>query len=410
MDKWVPVVLIVVLLGGSGGGYLFASSTYASQVRSLETQLATTQQQLTEKTEDYTNLMDDYQTLSQTAATLEANKASLQSSYDALRTSYDSLQATHDSLQDSYDSLQASYDSLQDDYTTLSAQYDTLRESVDSGLASLSDDYVALQREYDSLSQTLTNNVYGTPGDTQMLNYFYQLTLAVRSLNTTLWEYCNEVSSFRNTLTAGEVLKMEPTVRSIVGSSQDDWANYQKIHQYITSNVKYVCDIDFPYIGQYLYIDVNGVRYLTDFDVGTTTNYVQTPDFTLQYKQGDCDDQAALEYAMIRYYNKYMVGVDYNLYLAEMKFADGSGHVAVFMPVSGGKVTILDPAGNYLTSTYSTIAAKAAATELDSYNSFWLSSSGSITQITLYTISMLDGSYTVASHGTLAQVASFLSS
>jgi len=402
MDKWVPVVLIVVLIGGSGGGYLFASNTYMPQVSSLETQLATTQQQLDEKTEDYTNLSGDYQTLSQTAATLIVSKASLQSSYDILTATYNSLQAAHDSLQ-------SSYDLLQDDYTALSTQYDTLRESVDSGLASLSDDYVALQKDYDSLSQTLTHNVYGTPGDTQMLNYYHQLTLAVKSLNVTLWEYCNEVSSFRNTLTTGEVLKMESIVRSIVGSSLDDWSNYQKIHQYIRSNVKYVYDIDFPYIGYYSYIDVNGVRYLTDFDTGSTDNYVQKPEFTLKYKQGDCDDQAALEYAMIRYYNKYIAGTDYNLYLVDMDFSNGSEHVAVFMPVSGGKLTILDPAGNYLTSTSPTITAKVAATELNSYNSYWLSSSGSITQMKLYSINLSDGSYTMASQGTLAQVASFLS-
>jgi len=402
MDKWVPVVLIVVLLAGSGGGYFLASNTYTSQIKSLETQLTSTQQQLAEKTQDYTTLNDDYQIVSQRATTLEASLASLQSSYDTLRANYDSLQAT-------YDSLQVAHDSLQDDYTALSTLYDTLKDSVDSGLASLSDDYVSLQRDYDSLSQMLSNNVYGTPGDTQMLNYYYQLTLAVRSLNATLWEYCNEVSSFRNTLTTGEVLKMESTVRSVVGSSLDDWDNYQKIHQYITSNVKYVYDIDFPYIGYYSYIDVNGVRYLTDFDVGTVDNYIQRPDFTLQYKQGDCDDQAALEYAMIRYYNKYMVGTDYNLYLAELEFTDGSGHVAVFMPVSGGNITILDPAGNYLTSTSSTITAKAAAPELESYNSYWLSSNGSITQIRLYSVNLSDGSFTVVSHGTLAQVASFLS-
>jgi len=408
MEKWVPVALIALLIVGSGGGYFLASNTLQTRITALEGQLTTAQQQLSQKSDDYTSLNDDYtslnddyQALSQQEAALESSRASLQSTYNALKTNYDSLQSTYGSLQTSHSSLQA-------DYNALSSQYDTLQASVDSGLASLSADYVSLQKDYDDLSTMLGNSVYGTPGDTQMLNNLYKLTLAVRSLNSTLWEYCNVVSSFKNTLTTADVLKMEAQVRSIIGSSTDAWANYQRIHQYITSNVKYVYDIEFPYIHGYRYIDVNGVRYLTDFDVSTIENYIQTPEWTLQNKQGDCDDQGALEYAMLRYYNKYIVGTDYNLYLAEFDFSDGSGHIAVFMPVSGGKLTILDPAGNYLTSTYSNIASKAAASELETYNSRW-ASNGSITKIRLYWINLVDGSYNLVSEGTRAQVASFLS-
>jgi len=401
MEKWVPVALIALLLVGSGGGYFLASNTLQPRITSLGGQLTTAQQQLSQKSDDYTSLNDDYQALSQEKATLESSRASLQSTYNALKTNYDSLQSTYGSLQTSHDSLQA-------DYNALSSQYDTLQSSVDSGLASLSADYVSLQKDYDDLSTMLGNSVYGTPGDTQMLNNLYKLTLAVRSLNSTLWEYCNVVSSFKNTLTTAEVLKMETQVRSIIGSSTDAWANYQMIHQYITSNVKYVYDIEFPYIHGYSYIDVNGVRYLTDFDISTIENYLQTPEWTLQNKQGDCDDQGALEYAMLRYYNKYIVGTDYSLYLASIDFSDGSGHIAVFMPVSGGKLAILDPAGNYLTSTSSNIASKAAASELEAYNSHW-SSHGSITTIKLYWINLVDGSYNLVSDGTRAQVAAFLS-
>jgi uncharacterized protein YlxW (UPF0749 family) len=396
MEKWVPVVIIVVLLVGSGGGYLFASSTYGSQVTTLENQLAASQQQLTAKTQEYDSLNADYQALSQSATAIEASKNALQTSYDGLQTSYSSLEADYASLQDSYD--------------TLSTQYTTLQGSVDSGIADLSDKYVALKNDYDVLAQMMSNNVYGTPGDTAMLNNYYKLNLAVRRLNATLWEYCNQVSSYKNTLTTAEVLKMESTVRSVVGSSMDNWPNYQRIHEYITANVAYVYDIEFPYISTYSYQDVNGVYYLTDFDVWTITNYVQTPEFTLQYKQGDCDDQAALEYAMLRYYNKYMVGSDSNLYLAEMTFADGSGHVAVFMPFSGGQVTILDPAGNYLTKTGITIDSKGAVAELETYNSHWLSQNDEITNIKLYSINMTNGSYTTVSQGTRAQVAAWLAS
>jgi hypothetical protein len=394
MDKWVPVVLVIMLLVGSGGGYFLSSSMYTSQINSLEEQLTTSQQQAA-------SLNTSNQALIQEKATLEASKASIQAQYD-------SQQASYATLQSSYGNLQATYTNLQGDYAVLSSQYNTFKSSVDSGFASLSTDYVKLQKDYDDLSTMISNNVYGTPGDTQMLNNYKKLTFAVQRLNSTLWYYCNEVSSFRNTLTMAEVMKMETTVRSVVGSSTDIWANYQRIHEYIASNVKYVYDIEFPYISYYSYINVNGVRYLTDFNVGTIDNYVQRPDWTLQYKQGDCDDQAALEFAMLRYYNKYIVGTDYKLYLAELNFSDSTSHVSVFMPVTGGKLTILDPAGNYLTKSSSNIASQAAASELESYNSHW-SKNGSITQIMLYSINLTDGSYIKVAQGTLAQIISFLS-
>lgn len=379
MESWVPVALVAMLLVGGGVGYFVSSGMYTPQITSLQGQLTTSQQETA-------SLNTINQGLSQEMAVLQTSLAQLQSDYA-------SLQGTHTNLQA--------------EYATLSSQYDMLSAGVDAGFASLSSDYVKLQKDYNDLSTLISNNVYGTPGDAQMLNHLKTLTLAVRGLNSTLWDYCNEISSFRRTLTTGEILKMETPVRVAVGSSTDAWSNYQKIHEYVTSNVKYVYDVDIPYISYYTYLDVNGVRYLTDFDVETIANYVQTPEWTLTQKQGDCDDQAALEYAMLRYYNKYLTGTDYNLYLTELDFSDGSSHVAVFMPVAGGKLTILDPAGNYLTKTGSTIASKAAASELDTYNTHW-SKNGQITRIRLYSIDMTNGSYTKVSEGTRAQVASFL--
>ena len=399
MDKWVPVVLIVVLLAGSGGGYYLASNTLQPRITSLESQLTTVQQQLNEKTQDYTTLNNDYQTLSQEKASLESSRASLQSSYDALKTNYDTLQSNYGSLQTSRDSLQA-------DYTALSTLYDTL-SAVNSDYTQLSEDYVALKKQYDALSQTVGNNVYKTIGYTQMLEYFHQLTLSVRTFNATLRELCDETTSFKNTLTTSEILGVESAVREAVGSSTDFWSNYQKIHEYVTSNIEYVNDIESPSISSYSWIDVNGVRYLTGFDTTTTRNYIQKPSFTLEYKQGDCDDQAHLEYAMLRYNNKYIVGNDYRIFIAWVFFSDETSHVAVFQPVSGGKLTILDPAGNYLTSESSTIRGKDAASELDAYNTHW-SSQGSITSISLYSIDITDGSYTVVVDGTVTEVASYL--
>jgi len=388
MEKWVPAVLVVMLLLGAGGGFFFASNMYEPEINSLETQLAASQQQLSAQTQNYNTLNSQYQTLDAAKATLDKDYASLSSSYDT---------------------LQSNYNTLSGQYTNLETQYNTLQVSTDSGYVKLSQDYVTLKNQYDALNQMVGSDVYSTIGYTQMLQDYYQLTVRVRELNATLWRYCDERSSFANTLTTSEIMSVESAVREAIGSSTDTWTCYQKIHEYVTSNIEYVYDTEQPYIGYYTYVDVNGVRYLTDFNTGAITNYVQKPEFTLQYKQGDCDDQAALEYAMLRYYNKYILGSDYNLYIAELKFADGTGHISVFMPVSGGKVTIFDPAGNYLTKSGSTIASKAAYSELDSYNTYWTPTDGAITNVKLYSIDMQDGSYQTVAQGTWSSVASFLS-
>jgi hypothetical protein len=388
MEKWVPVALLVMLLASGGGGYFFASSTYEPQVASLTTQLATTQQQLSAETQNYDTLNSQYQTLNTAKATLDKDYASLSASCTT---------------------LQANYNTLNGQYTNLESQYNILRDSTDSGFVKLSADYVSLQNQYDTLNQMVGSDVYNTIGYTGMLQNYYQLTLNVRTLNATLWKYCDERMSFSNTLTTSEIMSVESAVREAIGSTTDPWSCYQKIYEYVTLNIQYVYDTEFPYISYYTYVDVNGVRYLTGFEQDKINNYVQKPEFTLQYKQGDCDDQAALEYAMLRYYNKYILSTDYNLYIAELKFSDGNGHICVFMPVSGGKVTIFDPSGNYLTKNGSTITSKDAYPEMESYNSHWLSTDGSITNIKLYSINLQDGSYQTVAQGTRADVAAFLS-
>jgi len=273
----------------------------------------------------------------------------------------------------------------------------------------LSADYVALQNQYDPLNQMVGNHVYNTISYTNMRQHYYQLTLNVRTLNATLWKYCDERVSFSNTLTTSEIMSVESAMREAIGSTTNPWSCYQKIHEYVTSNIQYVYDTDFSYISYYMYVDVNGVRYLTGFEQDKINNHVQKSEFTMQYKQGDCDDQAALEYAMLRYYNKYILSTDYNLYIAELKFSDGTSHICVFMPVSGEKVTIFDPSGNYLTKNGSSIASKDAYPEMESYNSHWLSTDGSITNIKLYSINLQDGSYQTVAQGTRLNVAAFLS-
>ncbi len=64
---------------------------------------------------------------------------------------------------------------------------------------------------------------------------------------------------------------------------------------------------------------------------------------------------------MIKYYKKYVYGTEYSLYLAHIEFSYDTAHLAVILPVQGGDVCIIDPAGNYLTSSWYTIDSKPAS-------------------------------------------------
>jgi hypothetical protein len=163
------------------------------------------------------------------------------------------------------------------------------------------------------------------------------------------------------------------------------------------------------YIFYYSHVNIDGFDYIISFETSTVRNYVQTPRLTLEIKQGDCEDQAILTYAMIEYYMKHIIGTECNLYIACMDFSDSSVHVAVFLPVQGGNVCIIDPAGSYLTKESGEIASEPAQQELQAYSNYWPSSHVSISHIKLYDVSVIDGSYKVVAEGDLNQITAFLS-
>jgi hypothetical protein len=111
---------------------------------------------------------------------------------------------------------------------------------------------------------------------------------------------------------------------------------------------------------------------------------------------------------MIQYYRKYIMGTEYSLYIAHIEFSDGIGHAAVFLPVKGGEICIIDPAGKYLTSSNGKIASKPASTELQEYSNYW-SEHGTIKYIKLYSISITDGSYKIVAEGNINKIVEFLS-
>ena len=240
-----------------------------------------------------------------------------------------------------------------------------------------------------------------------MKDYYAQLSGDVRRLKDLLYSYVSIPEAFPHVLNGDAVRKVATAVRDAGASSSNFWYSMQKIYDYITKNIDYASAIEMPYISTYWYVSYEGREYVTRFydEIKTVQNYVQTPELSLNIKQGDCDDQAILAYAMIKYYMKYVYGKEYKLYLASIEFSSGKRHLAVILPVEGGELCIMDPAGNYLTKSGGFIASKAALSELQAYSNYWSSDAGSITYMVLYKVNVVDGSYSTFASGTIRQVA-----
>jgi uncharacterized protein (UPF0333 family) len=213
----------------------------------------------------------------------------------------------------SLQNLQQKYNDLGYVYSNLKSNYEELGNSYNK----LSQDYQNLQLQYSSLQNNYTSLSYKYY---TLSSYYKELSKNVSSLYDLLFSYSFVEEAFSRTLNEEEVKKVSSAVWSATGGSISFWEGCQKIFNYITSNINDANDVDMPYISSYRYINIDGFDYITSFKTSTIRNYVQTPKLTLEIKQGDCDDQAILAYAMIKYYMKYIVGTEYLLYIARIEF------------------------------------------------------------------------------------------
>jgi hypothetical protein len=344
--------------------------------------------------EKYGELNSSYGELSgKYSALLNANNLLL-NNYSRLSRDYHDLYSKHSKLEVDYSLLNASYSAIQVSPEQLVSKY--LRLSSD--FKNLNESFVQLKAVYDQGGQLSSS----------MLGHYTSLSGNVSTLRELLLSYSSIPQSFPRVLNYEAVKEISKTVLDATDSSKDSWSAYQKIYDYITTNVKNVKDIDMPYISGYWYVVSGGYPYITSFSLDEIRDYVQAPGLTVEIEQGDCEDQAVLAYAMIQYYRNDVLGSFSSLYLAEVKFADGSGHVAVIMPVADGEICIIDPTGKYLTSAGGQIASKKALEELKDYSNYWSQEVGQIASMKLFYVDITDGSHQMVAEGDAAQIAAFL--
>jgi len=293
---------------------------------------------LYEKTQDdslpsYESLYADYLSLQSQLETLKEQYDSLNSEYLSLKSSYDELNSSQasDFAESQYLSLQKRYDELNAQYVALISQRLSLQTSYNSlqlQFAALQDSYDAATSEYEQIKYQINQRAQ-----------HYDISVFVTSNDSSVQQVTNQI-------TGG-------------WSNQSDWNEYwtdiKALYNWVVNNVAYRSDGLFPLLPSSL---TGEVDYITEM--------WQFPNETLSLEKGDCEDMAILLCSMIRCYSQEH---QVECILITSSYA---GHAALQIPVSGGKIAILDPAGNYYTSdVLGNLVSKDISTEISNWLNYW---------------------------------------
>ena len=352
--KWhaltLGLVLIIIAQALFIGFFLTTpQDDSASSYESLYQDYLSLQSELASLLDDYGSLNSEYLALKASYDELNASQASdFESQYLSLQSRYEELSSQYDSLNSQYLSLQESYDALNSSYNELDSSYDEL----DSSYALLNSSYVSLQSQFDELQES-----YQTANS----DYFeIQYQLNQRSQHY-------DVEQF---ITPNDTL-VQQTIDQVTGgwSNPSDWDEYwtdmKALYDWVVINIPYDYDGLFPVLPAVMSGDVN-----------YTTEMWQFPNETLSLERGDCEDMAILLCSLVRGYSQE--------YWTEciLIASSSSGHAAVQIPASGGKLAILDPAGHYYTSDgLGNLVSKDISTEITSWLNKWKPQMGNDVQV-----------------------------
>jgi hypothetical protein len=256
-------------------------------------------------------LSDTTVQLTTTEGKLAAAETALTTTETRLSTSESQLATAKEDLENSEKELENTENTLKSTETQLVTANRQLEEtrtqlvSVGGQLKTAQDTQAQMLDEYSDL-RTQVNIRFGQTGDSQKFITPDNAKVAAKAL-------------------------------AVAGNySQDNnelWRDYKSLYQWVVSNIKYTKDS----YSAYLPSQLGG-------EVLWSQECWRMPEETLADMAGDCEDMAVLLASLISNYNQQQYGVWTILIRNESQ-----GHAAVAIPVAGGKLTILDPAGNYYT-------------------------------------------------------------
>jgi len=191
--------------------------------------------------------------------------------------------------------------------------------------------------------------------NSQMLNQYASLKEQVNVRSGDTPEAKQSFINPKNPSVSAKVLE-------VTGGYSEDvnelWRDYKQLYSWVVSNISYSYDSYMPILPESI---SGGLVWQQD--------YWRMPEETLEDETGDCEDMAVLLASMLRSYNEG----EYSIWVLVIRSSvpEVKGHVAVAFPVQGGKLTILDPAGNYYTGQYGSLQSKSVASAVNDWLSHW---------------------------------------
>jgi len=291
---------------------------------------------------------------------------SLQSRYEALSAEYSSLQADYSRLQSFHYELQENYSVLLNSFLKLQSDYDSLRNKY----AELEGSYNSLKLEYSFLSEKYSElenqyNLLKKEYDFFMENYRW----LVREVNKRLghdWELYRELITPNDPEVQRLVIEITGGWSGFGYDWSEFWSEIKSMYDWIVNNIEYRYDGLHPELPS---IPGQSIVWYEEM--------YQLPSETLRIRKGDCDDMAILLLSMIRFY----VNQTYTAYIIIIH-SEKLGHAAVVIPVSSGKICIVDPAGKYYTKTWNgKITQKDVEEEINNWFNYWFTHYPDITKL-----------------------------
>lgn len=323
MDSRNSMILIITLGLIVGGEAVYISMIQQQLVRQ-RTQLV-----------DLDLVREEYDALYQMNNDLEIDYENIKESFDSLVIDHNILERDHSSLEENYASIQSDYTSLDDIHTSLLNQHSSLEnvvETMEGNLLSFQNNYSSLQDTYSTL-QDQYESLLAESEDISTSDQEYKQFVEnmVDRVNMRLGR--DEGQQFFVTPSDSSVGETTLQIVGSLGSSKtegEQWMDIRSIYDWLRQNIRYVEDSPYPH----LYANPSGNLHWHD-------DCFRFPNETIRADVGDCEDQAMLLLSLLLNYGET------DEYWCIRTTSDSGDHMAVALPVSGGRLVILDPAGNY---------------------------------------------------------------
>lgn len=331
---------------------------------------------------DYKKLKNKYDNLLNEYNSVAKNFSYLKNKYEELRLRYKELQILYNNSVKQFHNLQEIYQELKDDYDELNTKYFELRA-----------EYQKLSLNYSKLKMILEK--------IEVLNGTFMNNYNAWRAFATSYMYLNN-ETIERVFNQKELELLQSTISEIITDPKDLWNSIEELYRFVSINIFYSSDPPVP-----LPPTLNELLIGT-FNNQTRNELIQSPSETLARKEGDCEDQAILLYALIKSYLRYVLNEDRIIWLMLIRMRDGQGHMAIAFPSEGGKITILDPAGHYYTkNVLRKLSSNNPFEELMEYSNSW-SLYGGIEWIWLLRIDIDKGIYSVEAEGSIETIANYI--